>query len=739
MLVNPFLFKKGFIKKIDIALEPKKIELAVAEVRPDKKEKNQAKPLMQRVIDAKKTNDPKRIGAVAHKFHEKLELDWNGIPEKLPTRKFWGPFSWVWDKLDSTEARINLPLFMSESIGHKRTQSKPLRSEKRVQAIQSTWIQDAENSSAVSAEFFDIDFYSNQFLLLDKGFTSPLHNRYNLHYRYYILDTLDVGGRPNFHIAFVPRRRGEYTFEGELWIDTLTLGLKKVEAKISEGASFNFLRSMNFMLNYELIDGNWVRTLHEDVLDVSISGNSQGVYARNSITYYDFEFAEEWPDEVWGSRRDMSYEDGAYDVTDEEWEELRPQVLSYGEKDIYHTADSVQSMPQYNFLSGLLYCIGSGYVELDKIEIGPWYDAYSFNAVEGNRFGLELYTTDEVSRSFMPSVFLAYGTLDKEFKYGADITFVQSRTPWIEWNISHQKDIDQLGMMGYFDQGNIFNSALSVNGIQNQLSMVTTTEASFMGEFGSGFTSLVELRHRKVDPRGELQFQNPDDPSDENPAIITAESTFQLRYAKNEKFISGSTERYNIGTRAPIFTLTTTQGWKGIAGSQYRYGRYTFGIEGVLRMGPLGRIRYDSELGTYSGEAPFPLLELPPANETVLSIRNSFNLMNYFEFVTDTWARGVFEWNGEGMILDRIPLIRRLELREIIGVKGVYGQWDDRHESILELPEGTTGLDGFYGEAVIGLGNIFHFIRVDFNMKLAHRSSEMRENWGVRVGVAVEL
>ena len=34
-----------------------------------------------------------------------------------------------------------------------------------------------------------------------------------------------------FHMAFVPRRRGELTFEGDLWIDTLSLALSKVEAK----------------------------------------------------------------------------------------------------------------------------------------------------------------------------------------------------------------------------------------------------------------------------------------------------------------------------------------------------------------------------------------------------------------------------------------------------------------------------------------------------------------------------
>ena len=731
--------QKGVHQKIDIALEPKRIELAVAEVRPDKKKKNPAKPLMQRVTDAKKSNDPKRIDAITYKFHERVEMDLNDIPKKLPNRKIWGAFSWVWDKLDSTEARVNLPIFLTESTGQIRTQRKPYRSEKRVEAARATWMDDGENTSSVSAEFLNINFYENQFLLIDKAFTSPLHDRGNLHYRYYILDTLNIEGRTNFHLAFVPRRRGEYTFEGELWIDTLTLGVKKIEAKISEGAAINYIRSMKFLIDYDLIKDKWVQTRQEDVVDIAFTGSSMGVYARNTVIFYDFEFAEKWPNNIWTSRRDLSFDEGAHKVLEEEWMKKRPEPLSNKELDIYHTADSVESMPQFNLLRGVLYGIGSGYVELDKIEIGPWYDAYSFNAVEGNRFGLEIYTTDEVSRSIMPSVFLAYGTKDKEFKYGADITWVKKRIPRVEWYASYQKDVDQLGMMGFFDQGNLFNSALNIGGAQNQLSMVTVSEASFLGEFGSGFTSFIELRHRKVDPRGELQFQSPENVDDENPAIVTAESTFQLRYARNEKFVSGTVERISLGSRAPIFTLSSTIGWEGIAGSQFNYGRHSFGIEGKLRLGPLGRIDYNSEAGTYTGKAPFPLLELQPANETVLSIKNSFNLLNYFEFVTDTWARGIAEWHGEGAILGRFPLIRRLELREVVGIKGVYGGYDTRHEEILELPETTTGLNGFYGEAVLGLENIFHFLRVDFNMKLAQKSDIKRENWGIRVGVTVEL
>jgi hypothetical protein len=730
--------QKQVVQKIDVALEHKRIELAVAEVRPDKKHKNPAKPLMERVADVKKKNNPAYIPGLSYKFHERLEIDINDLPEKLPSRRFWGEFAWVWDNLDSTEKRVNLPTFFSEALGTFRSQRKPRRVEQRIEAARATWLADGQSTSSVSSEFLKINLYENQLLVMDRAFTSPLHDRGNLHYRYYILDTLNVDDRPTFHMAFVPRRRGELTFEGELWIDTLTLGLKKVEAKISEGANMNYIRSFSWTQNYELIQGKWVLTDQNDLVDMAISGSGMGIYGRNALTNYDFEFSDEWPDSVWTSKRNLSFAKGSNEVLEETWVEKRPHPLHDRESTIYHMADSVQSMQQYNFLRGLLYGIGTGYILTDKLEFGAWYDAYSRNAVEGNRFCLGVQTSNEFSRTFMPSVFVAWGTDDKEWKYGADLVWIQRKIPRIEWYASYQRDIEQLGMIGFFDQGNVFNSALNLEGEQDQLALTTVSEASVLIESGSGLTTFIELRHREVDPRGSLEFPLPDNP-DGSQTLTTAESTLQLRYAHNEKFVGGAFERVSLGSKVPVITATTTQGWKGISGSQFRYGRYTIGLKGKLRMGPLGRIEWSSEGGFYSGTAPFALMELQPANETALSIQPAFNLLRYFEFVSDRWVRGGAEWHGEGAVLNYIPFIRRAGLREIIGVKAVYGSWDARHEELVPLPENTKGLNGGYAEAVFGLENIFSFLRVDGHLRLTKTEEGMRKKFGIRVGIAIEL
>ena len=250
--------QRGVPQVINLALEARSVDLEAAVVRPGRKAKNPAKPLMQRVAEAKKQNDPSSIPALKYDFYELLEVAVNDYPEKWPERQVWGPFTWVWDQLDSSEHRVALPMFATETSGTMRTSKR--RREKRIEAARATWLQDGENTASVQSEFLNINLYENQLLLLDRAFTSPLHDRGNVHYRYYILDTLERDERMCFRIAFVPRRRGEFTFEGDMWIDTLTLGLKHVEAKISEGANVNFVRSYQWSQTYELHNNHWVLT-----------------------------------------------------------------------------------------------------------------------------------------------------------------------------------------------------------------------------------------------------------------------------------------------------------------------------------------------------------------------------------------------------------------------------------------------------------------------------------------------
>jgi hypothetical protein len=107
-------------------------------------------------------------------------------------------------------------------------------------------------------------------------------------------------------------------------------------------------------------------------------------------------------------------------------------------------------------------------------------------------------------------------------------------------------------------------------------------------------------------------------------------------------------------------------------------------------------------------------------------------MMNFFEFSLDQYASINIEHYFYGFILNRVPLLRRLKLREIITFKGLYGSLSDENNPLLDptLVQFTDGENGGqatytlddkpYIEASFGISNIFKILRVDVVKRFTH-------------------
>lgn len=717
----------GVSQKINIALVEKLISLEAAEVSVDKREKNPSVPLMKKVINAKSKNDPEKLDSLSYDFYERLELDFNDIPDRLINRKAWGDLDLIWEYLDSSEARVSLPVFFSESIGDvKQIQTPSKKKEKHVNHTRSTWFVNEQNTSSVISEFIDINLYDNIVLLINKQFISPIHDRGGLHYRYYILDTLNINHRDVFHIAFVPRRRGELTFEGDLYIDTLTYGISKVSAKMSEGANLNFIRKMSWVQNYELVEDKWVLESQESLLDLNLTGRNIGKYARVNSTYSNFNLHSSFDKEEWSSNRDLSFDTDADKLTDEQWEKLRPDSLLPRELAVLQMVDSIKSTKNFNLLNALGFGTATGYVPVGAFEIGRLYNIASVNDYENLRFSLNLSLNRRKFPNLRPVVYLAYGTADEKFKYGADVKWIHKRQPRLEWHAGHYDDIKQLGSFSYHGHGNIWNSVLTPSDSTIVFANIKESTLDVQADFGKGLSSFIGTRLIQITPKGSSSTFIHTNPS--------FETTFSLLYQKNVKFIGGQYSRVALGTRKPRYAFTVTKGWEGILNSQYDYFRYTAAASWVTRHGPLGRIHWNVDVGTYSGDAPFTLMELHPANTALINVPTAFNAIRNMEFVSDSWAKAMIEWHGEGIILNRIPLFKRLGFREVAGIKALRGYW----ESNIDLPETVTGLDGVYSEATLGIENILTFLSMSVHYRLID-PVEAENKMVFKVGISAEI
>ena len=106
------------------------------------------------------------------------------------------------------------------------------------------------------------------------------------------------------------------------------------------------------------------------------------------------------------------------------------------------------------------------------------------------------------------------------------------------------------------------------------------------------------------------------------------------------------------------------------------------------------------------------MLKLHEGNETYAYDPLSFNMMNYYEFVSDEYVSLFAEQHFQGFFLNRIPLLRRLHWREVVSCNILYGRLSEQNKSVMAFPEGLSGLSVPYYEAGVGIENIFKLFRV---------------------------
>jgi len=149
-------------------------------------------------------------------------------------------------------------------------------------------------------------------------------------------------------------------------------------------------------------------------------------------------------------------------------------------------------------------------------------------------------------------------------------------------------------------------------------------------------------------------------------------------------------------------------------------------------------------LGSYiSGRLPFPLLQIIPANQTYGYQPNSYNLMNFLEFVSDHYVGLNAEHHFNGFIFNKVPFLKRLKWREIVTGKILYGGLRAENNpaydpSLLKFPvtNGQTSTFALgnqpYIEGGVGIGNIFKVLRVDAIERFSYMDHPMVPRYGLR-------
>ncbi|NNC83065.1 MAG: hypothetical protein HKN79_05765 [Flavobacteriales bacterium] len=722
---------------IDFQLESSSVDLQEVVVRASEWE-NPAHPIIRAVQRNKDVNNREKLEAYEYEVYNKVEFDLNNISEQFTQKKLFRSFDFIFDNIDSTEQKPFLPLFMTESISDFYYRQSPKSEKEVIKATKVSGVKNESISQFLGDMYQNVNIYNNYIFIFGKNFISPIANSGFSHYKYYLKDSAFIDDKWCYQIEFIPKHKQELTFNGEMWVNDTTYAVKRMEGAIAKSANINFISDMRVRQEYdEVEDEVWMLTKDDLVIDFNLGEKTMGLYGRKSTSYKDFVINRPRDDDFYFGAENIILAEDVNSKSDEYWEQARHDSLTINQARIYSMVDSLKKVPQFNTYVDILTLAITGYKEVGLFELGPYFTVYSYNPVEGSRLRLGGRTSNKFSTRAMIEGYGAYGFKDKEWKYMIGGLYFLEKKPrvWIEGKYS--KDIEQLGQSNNaFQQDNVLSSALRRNP-NNKLTMLEEVDLALQNEWFDGFSSGAELETRRYQARGALVYERFDPIEDQVvavPELATTELKLKTRFAYKEKYVYGEFERVSLGTRFPVLTAEIGLGMQGLFGGQYEYRKVRLGMQHKVRMGFYGNLDYRFEAGKLWGDPlPYPLLFLHQGNETFFYDESSYNTMNFFEFISDEYVSGAATWHLEGFFLNRIPLLRKLKWREVLSIKGVIGRYDEKNSTALNLLDNSFTLERMpFGEAGVGIENIFKILRIDALWRLSYLDNPNIVKFGIR-------
>jgi hypothetical protein len=734
--------KKDATQVLNFKLEPGQVNLKEVVVRVDKKAVNPALVILKKVIEHKRINNKTKLDAYQYEVYNKVEFDLNNIDEKFMERKVWNQFKFVFDNIDSTGEKTFLPVFMTESMSDYYYTRVPKRNKEVIKATKISGIKNESVQQFLGDMYQNVNIYDNYVKLFNKSFISPVADMGKVSYRYYLLDSADIDNHKCYKIKFIPRRDFELNFTGIMWIADTSYAVKKVEATASKNANINLVKELYIEQEYsEVEDEVWMLTKDHLLVDINLTESTMGVYGRKTSTYKDFKINQPKSAEFFMAGSDVVVLDSANEHSEDFWDENRHIELGKTEKQVYDMVDTLNTIPTFKTYVDIIKIVTTGYKELKHIELGPYFNMYSFNPVEGHRFRMGIRTLEPFSSKVRLRGYLAYGTRDTRLKGGLGADIFLSRRPWSQLHVDYKNDIQQLGIgKSSIAQDNLLSS-LFRSRPANQLSGIIEYKIGLEHWWKDGFSQQLNFNHRHLySVSNGLQFLELNESNEvvEKHFLKFSEIELKTRVGFREKFLLGAFDRYSLKSKYPIVGINGTLGLKGVLGSDYEYQKVYVFMKDRIFTEPFGYSDLGIGIGKIWGAVPFPVLELHTGNETFFYDPFAFNLMNFLEYASDEWIEAGITHHFNGVFLNRIPLMRRLKWRELASVKAVYGTLSDENKEQIIFPTSLSGLPKPYAEMSVGVENIFKVVRIDAIWRLTNLSKN--NNSAVRnFGIAASL
>ena len=758
---------------LEVLLKPTAFEISEVVVKP-KREKytrkdNPAVELIKKVIAHKNDNRIEAKPEYQTEVYEKLSLSLDNFNPNLDKNKFLKKFKFIKNYLDTSEfnGKPILTVSVRENLSDFYYRKSPKAEKtivraKRMQGIDKTLDDGGGITSNLEEIFKSINIFDNNIPILLNRFVSPLSSTLaTTYYHYYIMDTLDVGGDKCVDLAFVPANSESYGFTGRLYI-TLdgNYAVKKVLLNTPANINLNWVDKLRIEQEFkQMPDSTWVLDQENTFVNFYVVKGTQQLYAHQLRNYDNYNFNVQNADSVFGLLGALHVLPEATVQPDTFWIHNRPIPLKEKEDALKDLLGQLRKVPAFNAIIKTAEILITGYIptandkKVTKFDFGPMNTTFSANHLEGFRMRVGGMTTANLNPYWFASGYLAYGTNDRKIKYNLKLThsftkkeYHEGENPVNNLSFIQEYDVYTPGQDFLFtSKDNIF-IAWKVGEPVTKMQYIRKSVLQYEKEWLNGLTWKSWIMNQNNEAAGTLQYIKRDESGNlyHIKDFTTSEIGTQLRFAPGERAYNGRSGKesvFNLSKDAPVFKLSHQLGIKGVLGGDYNYNHTEISAEKRIWLSSFGHIDAQIKAGKVWDKVPFPLLILPNTNQSITIQPEAFHMMNALEFVTDQYVSFNATYYLKGWILNRIPGIKWLRLREVLSFNMIYGGLTDKNNPTLTpglflLPDGTQPLGSTpYMECSVGLENIFKILRIDYYRRLTYLDHPDIKKGGIRIAL----
>ena len=738
--------KVNYNLKFTIKESTAKLDEVLIVIGKQPKKNNPAIDILRKIWEHKRKNGLKQFKQYEYDKYEKVEFDLNTIDSALIKSKIFRGMEFVFEQVDTSRVTGNtyLPMFINEAVS-KVYGDNTLKKEKAVlQGNKNSGFSDNQVIIDFVGDLYsDYNVYDNYLKFFDKSFVSPLSRTGINTYNYILSDSAYIDNKWCYNIIYYPRRKNELTFKGDFWVNDSTYAIKEINLQATKSANINWVKEIYIEQEFEVLNDS-LFLVKRDYMMSDFAFNkkekSHGIYGKRTTVFNNYEF-DKLKNKKFYDEEVYYYDKDVYNRGDDFWDTNRAEVLNKDERGVYKMLDTLKTVKKFRQLYNLGSILASGYVEFPSInfDYGPIFSTFGFNEVEGLRLRTGGRTYFGQNDLWRLEGFLAYGFKDDKFKYGFSGKWLIDKKNRIIISGGNRRDVEQIGaslttstdVLGR----SLASSSVVGTGTNDKLTSIKLTSLAIEIEPIRNVVFRLGSNYRTLESASQtfsLDYFDVESDTGISSEVKQYETSLSVSYFPKRKMTGFGVERHDANDNFARIFAQVTRGDKSILDSDFSYTKAQFSYTQPWQLGGFGRLFSTIEAGKTFGEVPLGLLSVVPGNQSYFSIYNTFSQLDYYEFVTDTYTSLHLEHNFNGRLFSRIPFLRKYNLREIISIRGVWGEISQENRDL-----NASGLiyqapsDKAYYEYSFGVGNIFKIFRLDFNFRGNYLDNPDARKFGV--------